>query len=134
MPLEDDPIEDFSPTETPGMASTDPLQAVATEANRVLDTAGEVVSDVVHPTAADTIVNTSSSSSSSTSSSLCNRQTGGWPEMGEEEEVSSGNVTVSSFSTICYNAQPHTPSSVEQEGSHTAVAAERTPSMSCVVP
>eukprot|EP00971_Amphidinium_carterae_P286165 5682167-Amphidinium_carterae.1 len=73
MPLEDDPIEDFPPTETPGMASTDQLQVVATEANSVLFAAGVVASDVVHLTAADTIVNTSDSSSSSTSSPPCDR-------------------------------------------------------------
>eukprot|EP00971_Amphidinium_carterae_P313370 6227778-Amphidinium_carterae.1 len=65
MPLEDDPIEEFSPIDTPGMASTDQLQVVATVANRALVTAGDVASDVVHPTAADTIINTSDSPSSS---------------------------------------------------------------------
>eukprot|EP00971_Amphidinium_carterae_P257727 5115867-Amphidinium_carterae.1 len=93
MPLEDDPIEDFSPIETPGMASTDQLQVVATAADSALCAAGAGANEVVHLTAADTIVNTSESSSSSTSSPPCDRQTSEWPEMGEEEEIASGNVT-----------------------------------------
>eukprot|EP00971_Amphidinium_carterae_P043853 863033-Amphidinium_carterae.1 len=133
MPLEDDPIEEFSPLETPGMSSTDQLPVAAPEPHHELVPTAEDACDTIQPTAADTIVNTSdSSSSSASSSSQLNRQTGEWPELGEEEEVSSGDATVSSFSTVCYDAQTHSPLVVALERPHSAEVGQ-TPSMSCVV-
>eukprot|EP00971_Amphidinium_carterae_P291823 5792925-Amphidinium_carterae.1 len=133
MPLEEDPIEDFSPIETPGLASTDQLPAATTETTSLVVLADAVASDSAQIIHADTIVDSTDASSSSAESTPQGRQTSTWPELAEEEELSSGNSTVSSFSTICYTPQPHDPSSA-QDDSQPAEAAGQSPSMSCVVP
>eukprot|EP00971_Amphidinium_carterae_P224128 4447374-Amphidinium_carterae.1 len=82
------------------MASTDQLPAGTTSTGAILEQVAADAIEVAPLTVADTLVNSSgSSSSSSTSSSSCDRHTRHWPELAEEEEISSENVTVSSFST-----------------------------------
>eukprot|EP00971_Amphidinium_carterae_P008679 170674-Amphidinium_carterae.2 len=54
--------------------------------------------------------------------------------MGEEETPSSSNTTVSASATICYDAQPLTPTFECREGMPAAEAAGQKSSMSCVVP
>eukprot|EP00971_Amphidinium_carterae_P341738 6480701-Amphidinium_carterae.2 len=135
-PLPEDPIEDFSPIETPGMASTAqfPPASSTLVPNGNLPIVGALVSHAVDFSDEGTLVDAPSSSPSSASSQTRNRHTSGWPEMGEEEIPSSSNTTVSASATICYGAQQLTPTLECREGQPAAEAAGQIPSMSCVVP
>eukprot|EP00971_Amphidinium_carterae_P287631 5709936-Amphidinium_carterae.1 len=137
LPLAEDPIEDFSPCETPGLSSTDVLPAAGIDTLNTLDTVEAVINDPTNVgevvREAETLVNSTDAFSSVSSPTMQDRQTSTWPELAEEEELSSGNSTVSTFSTVCYDAQ--TRSSLPEENDHpTAEAVGQNPSMSCVVP
>eukprot|EP00971_Amphidinium_carterae_P231120 4586652-Amphidinium_carterae.1 len=135
LPLAEDPIEEFSQLETPGLSSTDVLPA-AGNASNLVSTVEAVISDPTHTgevvREADTLVDSTNVSSSALSPTMQDRQTGVWPELAEEEELSSGNSTVSTFSTECYDAQARSPLAEEHE-QPTAEAVGHDPSMSCVV-
>eukprot|EP00971_Amphidinium_carterae_P185066 3675060-Amphidinium_carterae.1 len=135
-PLVDDPIEEFSPLETPGLSSTDVLPAAGMDNSNTLDNVEAVINATMHAgevvREVETLIDSTETPSSVSSSTVQDRRTSIWPELAEEEELSSGNSTVSTFSTACYDAQPRSPL-LEEDEHPAAEAVEQHPSMSCVV-
>eukprot|EP00971_Amphidinium_carterae_P032802 645827-Amphidinium_carterae.2 len=133
-PLPEDPIEEFSPIETLGMASTAQFPPAPANAVPNVPLAGAPIGHAVDHSEAGTLVDAPSSSPFSASSRTCNRLTSEWPEMGEEETPSSSNTTVSASATIGYGPQPVTPTLECNVSLPAAGVAGQPPSMSCVVP
>eukprot|EP00971_Amphidinium_carterae_P200577 3980278-Amphidinium_carterae.2 len=134
MPLLDDPIEDFSPVETPGMASTAQLPTPIQVEGVQVSLAEMPINPATTHTVADTLVDASCSSSSSTSTKSGDRHTTKWTEMGEEEPVSSDNSTISASATLCYDRQQQLSHPAGDVTQVSAEAEEQLPSMSCTVP
>eukprot|EP00971_Amphidinium_carterae_P131800 2610503-Amphidinium_carterae.2 len=143
MPLEEDPIEDFSPHETPGLSSTDVLPAAGISTGNTPNAAEAVINNTRLTGAAgrpaDTLVDSTDVNSSVSSPAILDRHTSAWPELAEEEELSSGNSTVSTSSTVRYDSRMCP--SIPPEGAHLAAeavgqhpACAQPPSMSCMVP
>eukprot|EP00971_Amphidinium_carterae_P185351 3680391-Amphidinium_carterae.1 len=116
------------------MASTEQFLLASSTIVPELPIVGASGSLVVNNSDEGTLVDETSSSPSSASSQTCDRQTSGWPEMGEEETPSSSNNTVSASATICYGASRLTSPMECSQSQQTAEVARQTPSMSCIVP
>eukprot|EP00971_Amphidinium_carterae_P166364 3297064-Amphidinium_carterae.1 len=134
MPLPEDPIEDFSPVETPGMASSAQLPPTLLADDAQLPYVVMPDHTAEFPPEVETEVDIASSTSSSSSSSGGNRCTTGWTEEEEEESVSTGNSTTSASATLRYDAQSPSTCPDRTATQHSAEADAQLPSMSCVVP